>query len=90
MLADQRTVHAGDACSPLSLAESLASALRDIQSAFSACSYPPIRGLICDCRDGALVVSGKLPSFYLKQVAISLVTKNLRAGIRFEQAIEVD
>ncbi len=86
----QRSVSCTNECLRLAHAETLQSAARDVQSAMSACSYAPVRGLICECRDGALIVSGKLPSFYLKQVAITLVMVNLRAGIRFDQAIEVE
>lgn len=38
-----------------------------------------------DCfASAAMAVSGKLPSFYLKQVALTLVNKPLRTNVQFD------
>ena len=36
-------------------------------------SYPELRTISCDFSDGVLSLRGKVPSFYLKQIAQSLV-----------------
>jgi osmotically-inducible protein OsmY len=39
-----------------------------------ASPYLPLRNLTCHARDGALVLHGKVPTFYLKSLAQELVT----------------
>lgn len=63
---------------------------RDVQSALATCAYSPVRGLTCEYGRGVVVVTGRLPSFYLKQVAITLVSHHLAADTRFDDAIEVE
>ncbi len=83
-----RTVRPKVRSAKLEDAENLDSLVCDVQSAILTCAYAPVRGLKCDCHEGTLVVSGRLPSFYLRQVAIALVAKI--AGVRFDDAIEVE
>jgi osmotically-inducible protein OsmY len=35
--------------------------------------YPPLHGVACRFRDGVLTLTGRVPSYYLKQIAQSLV-----------------
>lgn len=35
--------------------------------------YLPIRKLVCTCRGETLVIGGRLPSFYMKQIALIAV-----------------
>lgn len=36
-------------------------------------NYLALRRLRCECHDGQLVISGRVPTYYLKQVAQSIV-----------------
>ena len=40
---------------------------------YQASHYPMMKRLHCEFADGALIISGHLPSFYLKQVAQTLI-----------------
>lgn len=42
--------------------------------------YSALRSIDCSCEEGILVLSGKVPSFYLKQVAQTLVSKLAEGG----------
>ena len=52
-------------------------------------SYLALRSVRCTYRDGVLTLRGRLYSFYLKQVAQSLV-RDLASVRRVENEIEVD
>lgn len=51
-------------------------------------SYLDLRGVRCSCREGVLTLRGRLHSFYLKQVAQTLV-RELPDVRRVENDIEV-
>ncbi len=57
-------------------------------SILSASCYPPVRTVRCELRDGELVLSGRLPSYYHKQVAQGLVTR-LEGVATIRNCIEV-
>jgi hypothetical protein len=65
--------------------ESIASRLR---ASFSDSPYQELRCLACDCSDGELTIRGRVPSFYLKQLAVCLV-KQVDGDIPIRIAIEV-
>lgn len=49
------------------------SAARNAQQRLRASSFVAIRGLTCDVHEGMLTLRGRLPNFYTKQVALSLL-----------------
>lgn len=62
---------------------------RRIQDVLAGSSYQEIRQLRCELRNNIVMVSGRLSSFYQKQVAISLVLRCLEDGAAFDHDIEV-
>ena len=46
---------------------------REVYARLSTCPYLPIRTLDCECRNGVVTLLGKVPTFYMKQVAQTLV-----------------
>ncbi|TWU24303.1 hypothetical protein Pla52o_22300 [Novipirellula galeiformis] len=68
----------------------LRSATGDIQAAISRCAYTPVKRLTCGVQGRVLIVCGRLPSFFLKQIAIELVRPHQSVEIQCEFAIEVD
>jgi len=48
-----------------------------VLAALRSIGYPPLRELECDVREGVVVLSGVVPTFYLKQMAQAIV---LRVG----------
>lgn len=55
---------------------------RAAQSALRATGYRPLAKLDCSVRDGVVVLSGIVPSYYLKQVAQETVLRlNVAFGI---------
>lgn len=44
------------------------------QERLRASSFVAIRGLTCDVHEGMLTLRGRLPNFYTKQMALSLLT----------------
>lgn len=61
---------------------------RQIRDRFQNSSYPEIRRLDCAFADGVLLVRGRLASFYLKQVAWSLIVGAANFD-HFDDQIEV-
>ena len=53
-----------------------------------ASSYRPLRHLKCEFSQGVLTVAGRLPSYYLKQLAQSLLA-NLDGVERLENRTEI-
>jgi hypothetical protein len=51
-------------------------------------AYLALQQISCDFRDGVLILNGRLPSYYLKQVAQGLVT-GIDAVERIDNQIEV-
>jgi hypothetical protein len=50
--------------------------------------YLALRNVSCDCRGGVLVLRGRLPSYYLKQVAQEAVVR-LEGVERIDNQIQV-
>ena len=55
---------------------------------FEASPYLPLRGISCDHHEGALVLRGALPSYYLKQMAQESVVR-LPGVLEIHNRIEV-
>ena len=52
-------------------------------------SYAALRHVACRVIDGRIVLCGRVPSFYLKQVAQCLLVQRLGTRIRLENRLEV-
>lgn len=48
-----------------------------LQEVFDRCTYRELRGVQCDCRQGQIILSGTVPTYYLKQLAQSLALATL-------------
>ena len=55
-----------------------------------AVAYPGFKQIGCVVRDGVLVLSGRLPSYYLKQVAQTVVRSHLEPAMVIDNQISVD
>jgi len=51
------------------------SAMAAANACLRSSAYPPLRGVRCTVDGGAVVLSGSVPSFYLKQLAQEMVRK---------------
>jgi hypothetical protein len=51
--------------------------------------YPALKRLSCDCRGGVLVLRGRLPSYYLKQMAQEVVAHQVQGVGRLDNQIQV-
>jgi hypothetical protein len=51
--------------------------------------YPPLKRLSCDYRGGVLVLRGRLPSYYLKQMAQEVVAHQVPGVGRLDNQIQV-
>jgi osmotically-inducible protein OsmY len=74
----ERAVQAGDRSSSFErfagdLADSVADRLR-------SSGYPSLWSVKCEVRDGVVVLSGIVPTFHLKQVALKLATHTQGVG----------
>lgn len=49
--------------------------LRAARDRLKSSPYCPLRSVSCECRQGALVLRGTLPTFYQKQLAQEAVAK---------------
>ena len=45
------------------------------EAALRSSSHPALRRLSCECYEGVLTIHGRVPTYYLKQVAQSLLGK---------------
>jgi osmotically-inducible protein OsmY len=59
------------------------------RAALSEAAYEPVRRVECSVRDGTVVLYGRAPSFYLKQIAQSVVASRLNGAAKIENRIEV-
>lgn len=59
------------------------------QRILNGSAWPEIRGLSCRWTEGVLTVTGRVPSYYLKQVAIKAV-RAADGVTRIEDRIEVE
>lgn len=53
-------------------------------------SYHPVRRVSCEVRDRVLILRGRVPSFYMKQLAQTVVRDLLNAGLLIDNRVEVD
>jgi hypothetical protein len=51
--------------------------------------YPALKTVSCDYQDGVLVLRGRLPSYYLKQIAQEVVAHQVKGVGRLDNQIQV-
>ena len=52
-------------------------------------SYRAVRRVGCEFRDGTLTLRGQVPSYFLKQIAQTIVRRGLHASVRIDNRVEV-
>lgn len=77
-------LQAAEADSPGPSSNLVAVALRRLRSS----PYLPVRSVSCELRQGVLCLRGRLPNYYLKQIAQETVA-TLGGVVRIDNAIEV-
>lgn len=60
----------------------------DVRSEPATSGYPGLRRVHCECYEGIVVLSGTVPSYFLKQVAQTLVGA-LEGVMHIENRLEV-
>ena len=69
----------------------LESPVAELERRLKGCPYWSVRQLACRVEQGRVVVSGTVPSYYLKQVAESLVAKVVGlAGVDYEIDVQAE
>lgn len=61
----------------------------EVHAALRACGYPGLGEVECDLEEGDVVISGRVSTFYLKQIAQEAVSRTL-PGSRVRNLIRVD
>jgi hypothetical protein len=51
--------------------------------------YPALKTVSCDYQEGVLVLRGRLPTYYLKQIAQEVVAHQVKGVGRLENRIQV-
>lgn len=52
-------------------------------------SYYAIRRVLCEFRDGILILRGQVPSYFLKQIAQTVVRRGSNGSVRIDNQLEV-
>ena len=63
--------------------------VEDLERRFRQSTYCPIRNLKCDFHEGVLTIRGRLPSYYLKQVA-QTIARNVDGVEEVVNRVEVE
>ena len=53
-------------------------------------AYAPVRQVLCEVQDCVLTLRGRVPSFYLKQIAQTVVRHPLEGSLVIDNQLEVD
>jgi hypothetical protein len=59
------------------------------ERALRSSRYPALKAVSCDYRGGVLVLRGRLPTYYLKQMAQEVVAHQVGKAERLENRIQV-
>jgi hypothetical protein len=51
--------------------------------------YSAVRRVSCQLREGVLIIHGRVPSYYLKQIAQNLLLQHLEAHVAIDNRLEV-
>jgi osmotically-inducible protein OsmY len=60
-----------------------------VRAALAGSSYHCIRRIQCSVRDGMLSLRGRVPSYYLKQMALTAVVKSLDYPTQINDQLDV-
>jgi hypothetical protein len=71
---------------PVSDDELVSRAMAQLQN----CAYPEVRGIACEAHDNVLVLIGRVPKFFYKQVAQALLIERLPGRPVIENQLIVD
>lgn len=52
-------------------------------------SYYAVRRVLCEFCDGTLILRGQVPSYFLKQIAQTVVRRGSNGSVRIENQLEV-
>ncbi len=62
---------------------------QELKAALERGSWPELRSVTCRVSEQQIILSGQVPSFYLKQVAQSLILDRVRHTLMLENRLEV-
>ncbi len=62
----------------------------DANAVLGESSYHAVRRVSCEVRDGMLVLRGRVPSFYMKQIAQTVVRHLLDGNFVIDNQLEVE
>lgn len=62
---------------------------QELKAALQVGSWPELRSVTCHISERQIVLSGQVPSFYLKQVAQSLLLNRVHHTLTLENRLEV-
>ena len=63
--------------------------LAEVRDLLDESPYPAVRGITCERRNGTVVLRGRVPSYYMRQVALSTITHIVQRPIQIDDRIEV-
>lgn len=63
---------------------------RRIQRALQNCCYASVQQIECECRGDIIHLHGRLPSFYLKQIAQTVAAQHAEGAMAIVNSIEVN
>jgi uncharacterized protein YcaQ len=62
---------------------------RDVSQELQRCGYLDVRGVSCEYDRGVLTLRGRVPSYYLKQIAQTVVLGRLQHAAVLKNLVEV-
>lgn len=61
----------------------------ELKTALQGGLWPELRLVCCDVSEKSVVLTGQVPSFYLKQVAQNLILERVQHSLTLENRLEV-
>ncbi len=61
-----------------------------VRAELRTCSYHPVRSVSCEVRGSVLSLRGRVPSYYMKQIAQTIVRHLLKDTVVINNELEVD
>lgn len=61
-----------------------------VRAEFRDCHYVALRSVSCELEDGVLTLTGRVPSYYLKQVAQLLACQRIDGRLPVENQLQVE
>lgn len=62
---------------------------RDVRRELQRCGYLDVRGVFCEYDRGVLTLWGRVPSYFLKQIAQAVVLDRLQGAVALKNKVEV-